>query len=92
MAIQTTYRNARARLARLLDEVTENHEVVIISRPGSEDVAVVSAAELSSLAETAHILRSPRNAERLLRALNRGLARTAKPQTVKELRREVGLE
>jgi antitoxin YefM len=91
MPIQTTYTNARSNLAALLDEVTGNQEVVIISRRGAEDVAMISAAELSSLTETAHLLRSPKNAERLLTALNRALAATEKPQTIEELRREVGL-
>ncbi len=92
MAIQTTYTTARANLAKLLNEVTENQEVVIITRRGSEDVAMIAAAELSSLTETAHLLRSPKNAERLLKALNRALAETEKPQTVEELRQEVGLD
>jgi antitoxin YefM len=92
MAIQTTYTNARAKLAQLLDEVVKNGEVVIITRRGSEDVAMISASELSGLAETAHLLRSPKNAERLLAALDRALSRTVEPQTVAELRREVGLD
>jgi antitoxin YefM len=92
MPIQTTYTNARACLAKLLDEVTQNQEVVIISRRGSEDVAMISAAELASLTETAHLLRSPKNAERLLTALNRALARSVEPQSTGELRQEVGLE
>lgn len=92
MPIQTTYTNARANLAKLLDEVTENHETVIITRRGSEDVAMVPAAELASLTETAHLLRSPKNAERLLEALARALEKTGQPQTVKKLRHEVGLE
>ena len=91
MAIRTTYTQARANLAELCDEVTENQEVVIISRRGAEDVALVSASELSSLTETAHLLRSPRNAERLLKALERAKAETIAPQTVEELRRELGL-
>jgi antitoxin YefM len=52
MAIQTTYSQARARLAALCDEVTANREVVIIHRRGAEDVALISAPELSSLMET----------------------------------------
>jgi antitoxin YefM len=92
MAIQTTYTTARATLAKLLNEVTENQEVVIITRRGSEDVAMIAAAELSSLTETAHLLRSPKNAERLLKALTRALAGTETPQTVEELRQEVGLD
>jgi antitoxin YefM len=56
-------------LAKLLDEVTENRETVVIRRRGREDVAMIAAAELSAICETAHLLRSPRNAERLLAAL-----------------------
>jgi antitoxin YefM len=92
MPIQTTYTNARANLAKLYNEVTANQEIVIINRRGYEDVALIAASELSSLAETAHLLRSPKNAERLLKALSRAKARTVKPQTIKQLRREVGLE
>ena len=84
MAIHTTYTNARANLARLCDEATKNQEVVVISRRGGEDVALISAEELASLAETAHLLRSPKNAERLLRALNRARARTERPQGIDE--------
>lgn len=91
MAIYTTYTNARANFARLCSEVTANQEVIIISRRGADDVALISAVELASLAETAHLLRSPKNAERLLRALRRAKARTSKPQTVEGLRAEVGL-
>jgi antitoxin YefM len=91
MPIHTSYTDARGRLASLLDEVTENQEVVIIQRRGAEDVALIAASELRSLEETAHLLRSPRNAERLLRALNRAIAAEGIPQTVDDLRREVGL-
>ena len=91
MAIYTTYTNARANFARLCNEVTANQEVIIINRRGADDVALISAAELASLAETAHLLRSPKNAERLLRVLRRAKARTSKPQTVEALRAEVGL-
>ncbi len=92
MTIQTTYTKARSNLSKLLDEVTKNHETVIITRRGSEDVAIVSASELSSLAETAHLLRSPKNAQRLLQALTRALEKTGTTQTVADLRHEVGLD
>jgi antitoxin YefM len=91
MAIETTYPHVRANLAALCDEVTANREVVIIHRRGAEDVALIAASELSGLMETAHLLRSPKNAKRLLTALARAQKRTLPPQTVEELRREVGL-
>ena len=92
MAIQTTYTNARAKLASLIDEVTENREVVIIQRRGSEDVAMIAADELAGLLETAHLLRSPANAQRLISALDRVRKGSGTPQTIEELRSEVGFE
>ncbi|WP_419658829.1 type II toxin-antitoxin system Phd/YefM family antitoxin [Desulfosarcina variabilis] len=92
MTIQTTYTQARANLASLLDQVTKNREVVIIQRRGSEDVAMISADELTSILETAHLLRSPNNAKRLLSTLERVQGKSGSPQTIDELRTEVGLE
>jgi len=92
MPSQTTYTKARANFAKLCNQVAENREVVIINRRGAEDVALVAASELSGLLETAHLLRSPKNAQRLLSALNRAKAETVKSQTVGKLRRETGLD
>jgi antitoxin YefM len=92
MTVRTTYTGARANLASLCDRVTADREIVIIQRRGADDVALVSADELSSLLETAHLLRSPKNAKRLLSALARAATGSVKPQTIDELRREVGLE
>ena len=73
MTIQLSYTNARKQLTTLLDRVTKDREVVIIQRRGSEDVAMIAADELASLTETAYILRSPQNAERIFSALARAL-------------------
>ena len=91
MTTQFTYTNAREKFASLLDRVTKDREVVIIQRRGSEDVAMIAADELASLTETAYLLRSPQNAERLLSALGRALKDEGTPQTLDELRHEVGL-
>ena len=92
MTIQTTYTQARAGLAKLLDQVTHNREVVVIQRRGEEEVAMIAASELQSLMETAYLLRSPANAERLLAALGRALKNETSPLAVEALRREVNLE
>jgi len=47
---------------------------------------------LNSLLETAHLLRSPANAKRLLAALRRAKRGKGKPEPVEKLRREMGLE
>ena len=92
MPIQTTYSQARANLAKLCDRVSGNREIIIISRRNAKDVALISSEELSSIVETAHLLRSPKNAQRLLSALNRAQSRTPKPQTIKQLRRDIGFD
>lgn len=92
MSIQTTYSKARENLASLLEQVTADREIIIINRRGYEDVALVAASELSSLLETAHLLRSPQNAQRLLKALRRAQAKTLKPQPLEKLRQDLGLD
>jgi len=71
MAFETTYTSLRENLAAVLDRVADDHEVVLVRRKGQRDVALVPAAEFAGLMETAHLLRSPRNARRLLTALHR---------------------
>jgi len=73
MVVEITFTHARQNLAKVIDEVTQDREIVIIRRRGSEDAALIAADELRSLMETAHLLRSPANAKRLLTALNRAL-------------------
>jgi antitoxin YefM len=92
MTVEFTYTSAREQLASLLDRVTKDREVVIIQRRGSEDVAMISADELASLTETAYLMRSAQNAERILSALARALKNEGQPQSIERLRHEVGLE
>ena len=91
VAIRTTYTDARQRLAELWRCVEEDREAVIITRRGHEEVALISAEELKSLQETAHLLRSPANARRLLRALDQALSGGGTRRTVSELRQDLGL-
>ncbi len=93
MTIETSYSHARAELASLMSRVTDDREVVVITRRNHPDVAMIAADELSSLMETAHLLRSPANAERLLAALQRSHQSTNRDtSTVAQLRKHVGYE
>lgn len=88
---ETTYTALRQNLASMLDRVSEDREVVIVRRKGDRKVAMIPAEELSGLIETAHLLRSPKNAQRLLRALHRATRRKGRTETLEKLRREMGL-
>jgi len=92
MPIQTTYTDARARFAGLCDAATTNRETIIIQRRGAEDVALIAADELASLQETAHLLRSPENARRLLSALERALNREGQAESPQALKNKLGIE
>lgn len=99
MSIETTYSQARAELASLMSRVTDDREVVIVTRRDHAPVAMIAADELASLLETAHLLRSPANAQRLLESLARARkapASSATPRrtrhSVATLREEVGLD
>ena len=89
MAIETTYTSLRQNLASVLDQVVDQQETVVVRRKGARDVALIPAGELAGLMETAHLLRSPRNARRLLTALRRAEDRKIKPSAVAQLRREL---
>lgn len=92
MPTETTYTNARANLKALLDQVAETREPIYIQRRDGEDVALIAADELRGLIETAHLLRSPANAQRLLRALERAAAGKGRRQSLDKLRRVVELD
>lgn len=91
MAVFSTYSKARANFAKLCNQAADNREVIIISRRNSDDVALIAASELSSILETAHLLRSPQNAKRLMTALKRARSKKLKPKDIDTLRIEVGL-
>lgn len=67
---QTNYTNLRQNLASILDEAIEDRGLIIVSRQGKEDVAILAASELSSMMETLHLLKSPANGRKLFAANN----------------------
>lgn len=91
IACHTTYTQARENFAELWDKAIEDREIIIINRKNHEDVALIAASELSGLLETAHLLRSHKNARRLLTAILRAQTDEGEIQTIDDLKREVGL-
>ena len=64
-----TYSQLRQRLAAVMDQVCDSGAPVIVTRQNARPVVMLSLEEYESMAETLHLLRSPRNAERLARAI-----------------------
>ena len=66
----TSYSSLRKNLAATLDSVAADHEPVVITRDKGKPAAVLMSLEdFASYEETRYLLRSPRNAERLLAAI-----------------------
>ena len=63
-----TYSTARAKLADTMDRVCEDHEP-IITRSGRQAVVMMSLDDFKALEETSYLLRSPKNAQRLLESI-----------------------
>lgn len=91
MAIQCSYSEARAHLAELMDKAEEDRETVVITRRGKPATVLVSADEWESMEATLHLLRSPRNAARLLEAMDQIKRGEGTETTLPELRRQLGL-
>ncbi len=64
-----TYTEARNNLASELDRVNADYDVIIITRQKAEAGVLMSLKEYESLMETAHLLRSPKNAMRLMKSI-----------------------
>ncbi|KTT16703.1 type II toxin-antitoxin system prevent-host-death family antitoxin [Pseudacidovorax intermedius] len=64
-----SYSAARANLASTMDRVCNDHAPLIITRNGEQSVVMLSLEDFTALEETAHLLRSPANARRLLTAI-----------------------
>ena len=64
-----SYTRARANLTKTMDHVCESHEPVVITRSGQAAVVMLSLEDFNSLEETAYLLRSPKNAKRLVDAI-----------------------
>ena len=73
-----SYSSARANLAKTMDRVCTDHTPVIITRQKDSSVVMLSLEDFQALEETAYLLRSPKNARRLLSSvdeLSRGLGK-----------------
>lgn len=67
----TSYSELRRNLAAMLDRVTDDHEPVIITRDRGKPAAVLMSIEdFASYEETRYLLQTPRNADRLLKAVS----------------------
>ncbi len=64
-----SYTNARSNLAKTMEKVCDDHDPVIITRRNESSVVMMSLEDFQALEETAYLLKSPKNARRLLESI-----------------------
>lgn len=64
-----TYTKARTHLAETMERVCEDHAPVIITKKEEHAVVMISLEDYRSMEETTYLLRSPKNARRLLESM-----------------------
>ena len=65
-----TYTQARKNFSSVMNEVCENHAPIIITRQSQKPVVMMSLEDYNAIEETLYLLRSPKNAQRLYKALD----------------------
>lgn len=63
------YTRLRSNLASEMDRVCEDHAPIIVTRKSTSSVVMISLEDYEALEETSYLLRSPRNARRLLESI-----------------------
>ena len=61
-----SYSHTRQRLAEVMDRVNDDHAPIVITRQNGRAVVMMSLDDYNALEETAYLLRSPKNAKRLM--------------------------
>lgn len=83
---------ARSDFFNLLTTVVENNQVYIVNRRNGENVALIAESDLVSLVETVYLLRNSANANRLFDAIAESKSGKIQPQSISELKQELGIE
>jgi len=86
----TLLKEANSNFSKLYYQAIDNREIIFIQAEDSqEQVALIAADELNNLLETAHLLKSPNNAQRLLTALQRAKTEKLAIQDIEALKHEL---
>jgi len=64
-----SYTAARENLAATMDKVCDDHAPIVITRNREQAVVMMSLADYEALGETAYLLKSPKNAKRIMSAV-----------------------
>ena len=78
------YTEAHKNLAKTMEKVCDDHAPVVITRQKADSVVLLSLEDYHSLEETAYLLRSSKNAARLVQSIEEIEAGKAKEKQLLE--------
>lgn len=85
-----SYTELRQKLAKYMDEVCDSRSPIHVTRQNARSVVMLSEEEYSGMVETLHLLRSPANAERLLRSIRNANAGKLRSRDINKKRKRAG--
>lgn len=65
-----TYTQIRNNFAETMNKVCQNHMPIIITRQNQTPVVMMSLEDYNAIEETLHLMKSPKNAMRLMKAMS----------------------
>jgi len=65
-----SYTKVRSNLAKMMDEVCDDHSPIIITRQDSRPVVLLSLEDYEAIEETLYLIKNPVNAKRILDSIN----------------------
>ena len=77
-----SYTAARENLASTMNKVCEDHAPIIITRNRDQAVVMMSLEDYEALEETAYLLKSPKNAKRIISAITQLDAGKGRQRTI----------
>ncbi|MCA1752812.1 MAG: type II toxin-antitoxin system Phd/YefM family antitoxin [Cryomorphaceae bacterium] len=80
----TTYSDFKRNIKAYLEKVLSMGAPLFVTRSKGNDVVVLSKSEYNSMLETFHLLKSPKNAERLMEAVKQDKQGGGSPREILE--------
>ena len=80
-----SYTDLRKNLAKYMDEVSDSRAPLHVTRQNARSVVMMSEEEYNGMIETLHLLRSPANADRLIRSITAADAGKLRKRALVEL-------
>ena len=91
MTKSITYSEARANLAKIWDEIIDTNVPMKLIRRGKDALAVLPADELEVLLESVHLMKSPKNAQRILKGIEDAENKRYASKSITELEQDLNL-